>query len=243
MRPAVPQKLVGRAAEWDELHRWERSELGKTLRRLGLTYGEIQELIPVPKATLSYWCRNIKLTNSQVADIRERSSPGSRKGIPVDKQWRRRRSIEVIRREARRFAEDHINDAFFVAGVSLYWGEGSKTRSDLSLANADPRALRFFIDWVRAYHDTSADFVLKINLHADNDEPAARVYWSRSTGLCDATFYRTYIKPDGTGHRKNHLPHGVCQVRVRRCADHWHRTMEWVTVIASHTWCIDGLHR
>jgi len=57
MRPQVSSSLVKRAAEWDELHRWERSELGKDLRRLGLTYGEIRELIPVPKGTLSYWCR------------------------------------------------------------------------------------------------------------------------------------------------------------------------------------------
>jgi len=33
-----------------------------------------------------------------------------------------------------------MDDAFFIAGVALYWGEASKTRSDLSLANANPRA-------------------------------------------------------------------------------------------------------
>jgi hypothetical protein len=243
MTPEVPHDLLALARRWDDLHRRERSQLGKALRRLGLTYGEIRGIIPVPKGTLSCWCRDIELTPRQIAAIRERTSPGSRKGIPVDTQWRRRRSIEKIREQARNFAEDHIDDAFFIAGVSLYWGEGSKTRSDLSLANADPRALRLFIDWVRAYHDASADFVLKINLHAGNDEPAARDFWRDATGLGDATFYRTYIKPDGTGHRKNHLPYGVCQVRVRRCADHWHRTMEWIAVVASHSWRIDGLPR
>ena len=54
MRPDIPHRLIDRAAEWDDLHRWERSELGKALRRFGLTYGEIRSLIPVPKATLSY---------------------------------------------------------------------------------------------------------------------------------------------------------------------------------------------
>ena len=131
-----------------------------------------------------------------------------------------------------------MDDAFFIAGVALYWGEGSKTRSDLSLANADPRALRLFIDWVRIHHDSSAEFVLKINLHADNDEPAARAYWAETTNLPSVDFYRTFVKPDGTGHRKNHLPHGVCQVRVRRCADHWHRTMARVGALASGGWYI-----
>jgi len=238
MKPEVPPKLLDRAAEWDDLHRWERSELGKALRRLGLTYGEIREIVPVPKGTLSNWCSEILLTPDQIEAIRKRSAPGSRTGIPVNTQWRRRKEIEMIRSEARMFAEDHIDDAFFVAGVSLYWGEGSKTRSDLSLANADPRALRLFIAWVRVFHDPAADFVLKINLHACNDEPAARAYWSTETGLPDADFYKTYIKPDGTGHRKNHLSFGVCQVRVRRCADHWHRTMAWVDVLASASWYV-----
>lgn len=82
MRPQIPQELLDRAAEWDDLHRWERSELGKALRRLGLTYGEIRELIPVPKGTLSYWCREIQLTPAQIVAIYERSSPSSRAGIP-----------------------------------------------------------------------------------------------------------------------------------------------------------------
>ena len=241
MRPEVPRELLVRADEWEELHRWERSELGKALRRLGLTYGEIREVVPVPKSTLSNWCKEIRLTADQIDAIRNRSSPGSRIGIPVDTQWRRHRVIEQIRVDARAFAERHADDAFFIAGVALYWGEGAKTNSDLSLANADPRALRLFIDWVRAFHDPSAEFVLKINLHADNDEPAARAYWAEETGLANADFYRTFLKPKGTGHRKNHLPHGVCQVRVRRCADHWHRTMTWVDALASGDWYISGL--
>jgi hypothetical protein len=233
MGPNVPTSLLERAAEWDELHRWERSELGKALRRLGLTYGEIRELIPVPKGTLSYWCREIDLTEEQVQAIRERVGPETRRGIPVNTQWRRREEIERIREEARRFAEDHLDDPFFVGGVVLYWGEGAKTGGELSLANADPRALRMFIAWVRQDLDENAAFILKVNLHANNDEPAARRYWAAQSGLSDPRFYKTFVKPDGTGHRKNHLASGVCMVRVRRCTDHWHRTMIWVDVVAS----------
>jgi hypothetical protein len=232
MRPSVPSVLLERASEWDELHRWERSELGKELRRLGLTYGEIRELIPVPKGTLSYWCRGIRLSEDQVEAIRERTGPDTRIGIPVDTQWRRREEIDRIRAEARGFAVEHLDDPFFVAGVVLYWGEGAKTGGDLSLANADPRALRLFIAWVRRYLDQNAEFVLKVNLHADNDEPAARRYWAAESGLRNPRFYKTFIKPDGTGHRKNHLKHGVCMVRVRRCADAWNATMAFMDVIA-----------
>ena len=71
MRPDIPHHLIERAAEWDDLHRWERSELGKTLRRLGLTYGEIRKPIPVPKGTLASWCRDVRLSPDQVAAIKD----------------------------------------------------------------------------------------------------------------------------------------------------------------------------
>jgi len=45
--------LRARIYEWDQLSRWERSELGKDLRRLGMSYGEIMNLIPVKKSTLA----------------------------------------------------------------------------------------------------------------------------------------------------------------------------------------------
>jgi hypothetical protein len=88
-----------------------------------------------------------------------------------------------MRAEAQEFASDHLDDPFFVAGVALYWGEGSKTHADLALANSDPRALRLFIAWVRSFHTPNADFALKINLHAGNDEPGARAFWRKETGL------------------------------------------------------------
>jgi len=230
MRPDLPQDLLARAAEWPELHRWERSELGKAMRRLGLTYGEIRDIVPVPKGTLSYWCREIRLSPDQVIAIRERSI--SRRGVPVDTQWRRRLEIERIREEARAFGRQHLADPRFVSGVALYWAEGSKTGNDLSMANTDPALLRAFIGFVRRYHDPDARFGLSMHLHEGNDEEAARAYWRRSTGLVDASFTKTFIKPRGTGHRKNHLEHGICTVRVRNPADHWNRMMMWIDVIA-----------
>ena len=187
----MPPQLIERAGEWDELHRWERSELGKELRRLGLTQGEIRELIPVPKATLSYWCQEIDLTQNQIEAIRARTGPDARMGIPVDTQWRRREEIGRIREEARRFAEAHFYDPFFVAGVVLYWGEGSKTRNDFSLSNSDPAALRVFIAWVQRYLAPNAEFVLSMHLHEGNDEPSARAYWRQATGLKNGEFTKT----------------------------------------------------
>ena len=233
MTPEIPQRLLDQAAEWDVLHRWEKSQLGKALRSLGLTYSEIQAVVPVPSGTLSNWSRDVVLTLAQIDAIKQRTGPHNQRGIPKDTQWRRRKEIETLRAEARAFAEERLGDAVFVGGVVLYWGEGSKTRNFLDLTNTDPAALRYFINWVRKYLDNEAVFKLGLHLHEGNDEATAKRYWSEALGLNSARFGKTYIKPAGTGHRKNHLLHGVCRVRTIRASNHWNRVMVWIEVVAT----------
>lgn len=224
--------VLERVESWDSLSRWEKSELGRELRHLGLSYGEIMDLVPVKKSTLATWCREIILSDEQIASIKARTSQPI--GVPRDTQWRRRLEIEAIERLARSEVPYLIGEPLWLSGITLYWAEGSKTKNHLRLANTDPRALRLFVNWVLTYLDPKARFSIQLHLHEGNDERQAKTYWRRQTGLDSANFYKTYIKPRGTGHRKNHLPFGVCTVKVRACSDGWHRTMAWIDALADH---------
>lgn len=240
MTPVIPDTLLHEASQWDELHPWERKQLGLALRRLGLTYTEIQHVIPVPRSTLSNWSRDVILTQGQIEAIRKRSGPHTFIGLPRDTQRKRHMEIDGIRSEAKAYGLSHLDDARFVGGVALYWGEGAKTRNYLDLANSDPAMLRAFIAWVRRYLDPSARFTLALHLHSGNDELAAKQYWRWAVGLPDAQFTKTHIKPAGTGHRKNHLPHGICRVRTRNASNHWHRVIVWIDVVAEDLGSIRG---
>lgn len=189
----LPQELVEQIATWDRLSRWERSEVGRDLRRLGLSYTEIQTRIEVKKSTLATWCRDLVLTDDQKGAILART--GSRQGIPVDTNWRRRAEIELIRANARQEARELMNDPFWVAGVVMYWAEGSKTRNDLSLVNSDPLALRIFINWIRGYLRPNPLFTLQLHLHEGNDDRAAQDWWRCALDLRSARFNKTFIKP------------------------------------------------
>lgn len=219
--PGIPGDLRRQIAQWNVLSRWERSELGRQLRRLGLSYGEILTLIPVPKGTLAGWCAGIELTDAQQEQIFERT--GSLKGIPGDTQWRRRLETEGIRVEALAEVPGLMSNTLWLAGTVLYWGEGAKAKRQLDLTNSDPAAHRVFIDWVRTLLEPEPDFVLGIHLHEGNDEGGARRYWSGAVGLTE-----TYIKPARSGHRKNHLPFGILRIRVRKSTNHWIRVMAWI---------------
>jgi len=230
MRPQLPQDLQAQANAWDHLGRWERSELGRAIRKLGWSYGEIMDVIPVPKGTLANWCQGIDLTESQIEGIVSRTN--SRRNLPRDTQRKRRHQVEDIKEAARLFARSHLQDPFWVAGTVLYWGEGSKTAGYLEMANADPRALILFMEWSRRFHRADPTFVLHLHLHEGNNDESAREYWRRALNLSDVEFYKTFIKHAGTGHRKNHLPFGVCRVRMRRGTDALIRTLEWIDVLS-----------
>lgn len=223
--------ILERVREWPTLSRWERSELGRELRRSGLSYGEIMDMIPVKKSTLSTWCRDVELTAEQIQSIKERRAPEP--GFRRNTNHKRRREIEELRVHARSQVGTLIGDPLWLAGIVLYWAEGAKTRGHVSMANTDPRALRLFIRWARAYLKPGG-FSMHLHLHEGNDEDAAKRYWLWETGLFEANFHKTFIKPKGTGHRKNHLEHGICTVKVRRAADSWNIIMAWIDALGDH---------
>ena len=222
----APPEVLEAAANWQSLTRWERAEWGRRLRRVGWTYSEIMEVLPVGKGTLSGWCKEILLTEAQIAEIKARLP--TQKGVPRDTNRKRRFEIARIRELALAEVPQLITKPLWVAGTVLYWGEGYKAQRRVGMSNSDPAALRLFVRWIRTYVKDDAKFVCKLNLHFNNDEPAARHAWAEMLGMADVRFYRTFIKPEGTGHRKNHLKYGVCQVTMKRSSDSWHRIAVWI---------------
>ena len=153
--------ILERVQDWENMSRWERSDLGRDLRRQGLAYGEIMEIIPVKKSTLATWCQDVELTLEQKAEINERRAPEP--GYSRDTNRKRREEIEEIRSRARERIAGLVSDPFWAAGLAMYWAEGSKGRNRLSMANADPRALRLFIAWVRRYLMADVEFTLALH--------------------------------------------------------------------------------
>lgn len=232
--PPVPAALLARASGWQDLNRWERRELGQELRRLGLTYSEIAEVIPVAKGTLSGWCRDLELTPEQEARI-----AAKRPRLDAQRRLARQRHLEardrkrVIREAAREEAASLLHDPFWVAGVVAYWSEGDKRSQELKFSNSDPALVSLFVRWAKVYLDVHTErLTIGMHLHSGQDEPERRVFWSSVTGIPLEQFRKTFIKPEGTGHRKNRLYNGTASVRVR-CSGHLsHRVLGWIEAFA-----------
>ncbi len=229
-----PPNLVIAVQSWTELKRWERRELGQQLRRCGLSYREIARLIPVSKGTLSGWCRDLVLTDTQTTRLRSiRPRQAQRNGVGNTLHRRALERGQAIRDQAVEEARELGDDPFWVAGVVAYWSEGSKRQKDVVFANSDPLLVRLFIDWARRYLKLEPDrFTAKLHLHAGQNEEERREFWSAVTCIPTSEFRKTFIKPEGTGHRKNVLYNGTIQVRVTRSTDLLHRVNGWIEAVA-----------
>jgi hypothetical protein len=209
----------------------ERRAVARKLRRRGESIRSIADQLGVAKSSVSLRCRDIALTPEQREKLSDRARAANRQ--PRNTQWKRHRQIAAIESAAAGSSGTLAASPLWAAGVALYWAEGSKTERRLSMANADPDLLRLFMRWVTEFHKLS-EFSCSINLHANNDEAAARVYWARQLGIPTENFTKTYIKPDGNGHRKNHLEYGVARVSPRKSTDAWITTMAWIANLSAH---------
>ena len=197
---------------------------------MAFSYREIGRLIPVSKGTLSGWCRDLALTPHEMRLLEQRQ-----KALIVQGQvGRSRRYVTRDRAEERRaLARAQVSqlktDPFWVAGLTAYWAEGAKRTRSLSFSNSDPDRINLFLAWGCKYLVLSPDrFTVRLHLHAGQDESERRRFWCESTSLSPTQFRKSFVKPEGSGHRKNILYNGTAQVRVTKSTALLDQVLGWI---------------
>lgn len=66
----------------------------------------------------------------------------------------------------------------------------------------------------------------RLNIHANQKDKKIKKYWSKITSIPLSQFGKSYIKPEGTSHRKNILCNGVIRIKFEN-EDLRHRIMVW----------------
>ena len=199
------------------MKRWETKEHVTTFRKLGFSYKEIMRFFPIAKSTVSDWCKDIELTDRQIQRLQERKKQGSyAAGLKGSKanQEKRAKEVQQIRENAKSEAPLLINDSLWIAGLMLYWAEGNKSRK-VAISNSDPNIIEFMEAWLRKYCKVNnAKFKPFLNLHSGQDEDRIKDFWSNIIKLPKEQFGKSYIKKEGTGHRKNILYKGTLRIDV-----------------------------
>jgi transcriptional regulator with XRE-family HTH domain len=189
------------------------------LRLLGYSYSQIRRESGISKSTLSDWLKNMPLSPEQIKKLRSDNDVRIER-CRITKQGNKKERLNLFYQQIAKELGELSNRELYLAGLFLYWGEGGKTGSTVSLSNTDPRIMSFFIYWLKMLGVTQKEMTIVLQLYADMNEQNEKLFWSKTLGLPFENFRKTMFKKStliGLSYR-NGFGHGTCMVRVFRTA-------------------------
>jgi hypothetical protein len=187
------------------------------LRRKKKSYGFIAKELDIAKSTVGYWLaqnpESQAIKKTLVLQQREWSRRHMSKiAKSASRRWSAWRA--AAREEARKTFPRLVTRSLFVAGITMYWGEGdSKPKNPLRLSNTDPRMIRLYVRFLRKIaHVPTEKIRLALILYPDLDDRQCQSFWGKTTELKRENFIKTqYIRGR---HPTKRLQYGVCVVIV-----------------------------
>ncbi len=208
----------------------QKKAVVRKLRKQGLSYSEIQQHVAASKSSISLWCRDIEMTMEQKARLQSRcAQPYAQHRGAKTNQEKRAAQIQAIKTKAQAEITRVSEDGFKLAGALLYWAEGDKSRKRMvNFSNSDPAMIQFMMRWFREVCGVPEEkFRIHLHLHTGQNEAQIKYFWSEITGVPLSQFHKSFIKPEGTGHRKNRLYYGTVAVRIFDSDLFW-RIQGWI---------------
>ncbi len=198
------------------------------LRKKGYSYKQISNKFKIPKSTLSYWLRNIQLSNHAKNKIKERVNKTSVEAlIKRNKQQTAiaQQRANKIRNSAVKESRKLVGQQLFLIGVALYWAEGYKKGAygskwkSVDFANSDSEMIRIMMRFFREICEVRDQKIkLQVIAHKNIKKKKAISFWMNITGIPEQQFFKI-SKPtndnSNTQKRKgNTLPYGTVHIRI-----------------------------
>lgn len=214
----------------------EKKELKKEaieLRKQGLSYSEILNKVKVAKSTLSEWLRSVELAKKQRQLISEKRIAGRLRAIQSIRRNKIKR-VSDIKDSAIREVPRLIRDPFWLAGVILYWGEGSKEHihaCPVKFTNMDLQMHRLFLSWLRKYFAIKDDqLVFQLFIHEKADVEKAQRFWMKNLCFTEDKL-RIYFKKHNPKTKRKHIGegyHGVLSTIIYKSIPFNRRIAGWI---------------
>lgn len=187
------------------------------LRKKGMSYSQIKAKLGIGKSTLSGWLADIPLSEKRIRELRD-FSPMRIERCRNTKLKKREKRLDFVYQQVLKDIGKLSKRDLFLAGLFLYWGEGSKTsKYCTALTNTDPVMVRFFIKWVTTCFDIKkSDLDILLHLYQDMNIENATKFWSKELDIPLSQFKKPYIKESKLSGLtyKNGFGKGTCNVRI-----------------------------
>ena len=101
-----------------------------------------------------------------------------------------------------------------LAGIMLYWGEGSKSGNVVQFSNSDPEMVRVFLAFLRNVCQIDENRLKAIiHLYPDHDIKKLESFWKRVTLIYSRNFYPSHIHASKPGSYRKKSVYGTISVK------------------------------
>ena len=213
------------------------------LRKGGYSYSEIKKFCPVPKSTLSYWFRDIKLSEPQLARLKKKRIEAAQKGSKI-KSLKIAKAIQEMQKSSAKDIGKISKRELWLMGVTLYWRERLLNKNDSDLkkgirfTSSDPSLIKFFLKWlgdVGGIKNEEISFDIFIGEDKRNSLGELVDFWSEVTGFPKSNFSRYYLQKVKVKKAKKRnskkVIHGLLRIRVKASSMLARQISGWVSGI------------
>ena len=192
-------------------------EKALSLRKKGMSYGQIKKELGISKSTLSNWLRDYPLSKERIKELRDCNEQRIERFRETMRGKKEVRLLDFYNKE-----RDNINflskREVYLAGLFLYWGEGGKSlyAARLQISNTDPAVIKFFIYWLQLLGVAKSKIRAQLHLYNDMDIDRELNFWVKTLEMNKGQFSKPYIKQTSLrniGH-KGGFGHGTCNLTV-----------------------------
>lgn len=197
--------------------RFKDHEKALALRKQRMSYSQIKKILKVSKSTLSLWLRNYPLSEQRIRELRDWNEQRIER-CRETKRKKKEKRLNLFYKEQKKLIFPINKREFFLAGLFLYWGEGSKSQpTELTVSNTDPSVIKFFINWlIKSLSVPKNKIKIQLHLYKDMDIKKEIQFWSKTLKIPLNQFTKPYVKKTSSI-RINHkggFGHGTCNARV-----------------------------
>jgi transcriptional regulator with XRE-family HTH domain len=195
----------------------------RRLRAQGLTYDEIAAKTGASKGSISPWVSDVTMPPNVRRQRRVRSQEARQRVADALRQRAARRR-DAIRQSAAAAISSLTERELLIAGVALYWAEGSKDKpwrrsGRVVLINSDAGVLKLFLAWLDLVGVSEQARTYRLNIHETADVGANERWWADRLQIPLASFAPATLKkhnPKTVRHNCGEDYHGCLVVCIAR---------------------------
>lgn len=203
------------------------------LRKTGLSVKQIAKQLGVSKSTASLWTKDVPLSLKQRLILKQNFLDGAERGRIIGSQVQKQKRLDLIKSFENRGIKEFQKlspQNLLIAGLALYWAEGSKKQRRVELCNSDPLMIKFFIHWLKqCYGIPKSELSCYVGINAAHKyrEQYVRKFWSDITGISTSQFTKTSLKNYPLKKIFENFDHhyGTLSVKVQRPARIYYKIM------------------